>query len=135
MKNLTKILGLSIFSLISFNLNAQYKSFVKEDYDKYLMSYALADINGDSIHDVVVIDYDLNTNGKRDVRGLFIITGKKEGDENNFIYSTKNKACMLVMDNNEDGKDDELLIDQNLDGNLDFYQNLKNIKKPKALML
>jgi len=41
------------------------------------MNYALADLNGDSIYDVVAVDYDLNLNGKKDVRGLFIITGKR----------------------------------------------------------
>ncbi len=135
MKNLSKILGISLFGVLSFNSHAQNKSFVKEDYHKYCMDYALADINGDSIYDVVVVDYDLNLNGKKDVRGLFIITGKREEPEQGIIYTTRNKACMLVMDNNEDGKDDEILIDKDLNGDLDFYKSLKDIRKPKAVIL
>jgi hypothetical protein len=135
MKNLAKIIGLGFFGLVGLNLNAQYKSFLKEDYNKYSMSYALADINGDSIHDVIVVDYDLNMNGKKDVRGVFIITEKKEEMGNNLVYSTRNKACMLIIDNNEDGKDDEILMDKDLDGNLDFYMGLKDVKKPKPVIL
>jgi len=137
MKNLIKLLGISAFgalSLNSFNLNAQYKSFAKEDYEKYCMTYSLIDINGDSINDAVVVDYDLNMNGKKDVRALFLITGKREELEG-VIYTTKNKACMLVTDNNEDGEDDEILADSDLDGKLDTYRNLKDIRKPKAVIL
>jgi hypothetical protein len=42
---------------------------------------------------------------------------------------------MLVIDYNEDGEDDEILVDRDLDGNLDFYKNLKDIRKPKPLIL
>jgi len=99
------------------------------------MNYALADLNGDSIYDVVAVDYDLNLNGKKDVRGLFIITGKREEPGQGVVYTTKNKAFMLVIDYNEDGEDDEILVDRDLDGNLDFYKNLKDIRKPKPLIL
>lgn len=135
MKNLTKILALGFLGLNSVNLNAQYKSFLKEDYDKFFLKYSLADINGDSIHDVIVIDYDLNMNGKKDTRVLYIITEKREEPENEIIYSTKNRACMLVLDNDEDGNDDEILMDKDLNGDLDFYCKVKDIKKPKPLFL
>ncbi|HNZ51888.1 MAG TPA: hypothetical protein PLT60_01670 [Candidatus Pacearchaeota archaeon] len=135
MKNLSKILGISLLGALSFNSHAQNKSFVKEDYHQYCMNYALADLNGDSIYDVVAVDYDLNLNGKKDVRGLFIITGKREEPGQGVVYTTKNKAFMLVIDYNEDGEDDEILVDRDLDGNLDFYKNLKDIRKPKPLIL
>ena len=135
MKNLSKILGISLLGALSFNSYAQNKSFVKEDYHQYCMNYALADLNGDSIYDVVAVDYDLNLNGKKDVRGLFIITGKREEPGQGVVYTTKNKAFMLVIDYNEDGEDDEILVDRDLDGNLDFYKNLKDIRKPKPLIL
>ncbi|HQC61422.1 MAG TPA: hypothetical protein PLA60_03590, partial [Candidatus Pacearchaeota archaeon] len=76
-----------------------------------------------------------NLNGKKDVRGLFIITGKREEPGQGVVYTTKNKAFMLVIDYNEDGEDDEILVDRDLDGNLDFYKNLKDIRKPKPLIL
>lgn len=135
MKSLTKILGVSLLGMLSLNLNAQHKSFVKEDYDKYFLTYALADINDDSIPDVVVVDYDLNRNGKKDIRGFFIITGKGELTDTCITYYTKNNACMLVLDRDEDGVDDEILADSDLDDELDFYRNLKDIRKPKALIL
>lgn len=135
MKNLTKILGISALISLSFNSYPQNKSFVKEDYQKYCMNYSLADMNGDSINDVVVVDYDLNLNGKKDVRGLFIITGKREEPEKEVVCITKNTACMLVMDNDEDGEDDEILVDRDLNGDLDFYRSLKDIRKPKAVIL
>lgn len=138
MKNLIKIMGVSslvALSFNSFNLNAQYKSFLKEDYEKYCMTYALADLNGDSIHDVVVVDYDLNKNGKKDVRGLFIITGKGDLRGNYLTYYTDNRACMLILDRNEDGIDDEVLADSDLNGVLDKHRFIKDVKKSKHLVL
>lgn len=129
MKTLAKVFGLTAFGLISNNLNAQKISFIKEDYDKYVLTYALVDLNGDKIPDVVVVDYDLNSNGKRDVRGVFIITGKnnlvKEGGRGGITYYTKSKACMLIFDKDEDGKDDEAWVDTDLDGVLERHINLK----------
>lgn len=135
MKNLAKILGVSLLGALSFNSNAQNKTFVKEDYHKYCMTYALADLNEDSIYDVVVVDYDLNNNSKRDVRGLYLITGKEKLDNKDILYRTKSNACMIILDSDEDGKDDELLIDKDLNGDLDSYRNLNDIKKPKPLIL
>lgn len=135
MKNLAKILGASLLGVASCNLNAQEKSFVKEDYDKYCLTYAIADINDDGIPEVVVVDYDLNGNNKKDVRGLFIITGKEELPNGDMIYRTRKKACMLVFDIDEDGKDDEVLIDTNLDGILDYSKSVKNIKKSSGILL
>lgn len=128
-KTLTKILGVAALGLMSHNLNAQNRSFIKEDYDKYVLTYAALDIDNDNIPDVIAVDYDLNSNGKRDVRGVFIITGKnnlvKEGGRGGITYYTKSKACMLIFDKDEDGKDDEAWVDTDLDGVLERHINLK----------
>ena len=129
MKTLVKVLGLAAFGLINNNLNAQKISFIKENYDKYVLTYSLVDINDDKIPETVVVDYDLNLNGKRDVRGLFIITGKsnlvKEEGKEGITYYTKSKACMLVFDKDEDGKDDDIFWDTDLDGILETHIKIK----------
>jgi hypothetical protein len=137
MKNLARLLGFGFLGLsaLSFNSNAQNKVFLKEDYQKYYLDYYLADLNEDSIHEVIVMDYDLNRNGKRDVRSLYLITGKEELNNDKVLYRTKNNACMVILDSDEDGEDDELLIDMDLDGILDKHKFLKKIKKPSDILL
>lgn len=133
MKTLTKIIGASLLGIASHNLDAQEKLFIKEDYDKYCLTYALADINEDSIPDVVVVDYDLNKNNKKDVRGVFIITDKEDLSNELMVYRTRKNACMLIFDIDEDGKDDEVLIDTNLDGILNYHRSINNFNKTIVL--
>lgn len=135
MKNLSKIIGTGIIGLIGLNLNAQYNSFSKRDYAEYSLSHYFGDISEDSINDVVVIDYDLNQNGKKDTRGVFLIKGKKELSNKDVIYYTEDNAFMLIFDKNEDGVDDELFVDTDLDGILDRRIVLGKNKKDLGFKL
>ncbi len=135
MKNLSKIIGTGIIGLIGLNLNAQYNSFSKRDYAEHSLSQYFGDISGDSIYDVVVIDYDLNQNSKKDTRGVFLIREKKELPNKDVLYYSDDKAFMLIFDKNEDGVDDELFIDTDLDGILDRRIVLGKNKKDLGFKL
>lgn len=121
-KTLTKILGVAALGLMSHNLNAQNRSFIKEDYDKYVLTYAALDIDNDNIPDVIAVDYDLNSNGKKDTRAFFIITAKDSTS-----YHTKHNAFMLIFDKDEDGEDDEVFCDMDLDGILESHIKIKKM--------
>jgi hypothetical protein len=120
MKTLAKVLVMATFGLIGYNLNAQNRSFIKEKYDKYLLSYKPVDINRDSVPDVIEVSYDLNSNGKEDTRALYIITSKDSAS-----YHAKPKAFMLIFDRDEDGEDDEVFGDSDLDGILESHVRVK----------
>ncbi|MFA5764410.1 MAG: hypothetical protein WC915_06395 [archaeon] len=126
MNTLARILGVATFGLIGCNLNAQDKSLndslIKENYNKEGLTYSLEDLNNDSIPDVVKIDYDSNLNGKWDIRAFHIVVS-----EDSLNYSVKFNPCMVLVDKNEDGKEDEVFTDSDLDGMLDYYTEIKRL--------
>jgi hypothetical protein len=129
-KTLAKIIGTVALGLMGFNLNAQNRIFLKENYDKFILGYKPVNIIGDSIPDVIQVDYDLNRDGKRDARALFIITSR-----DSINYHTEHKAFMLIFDEDEDGKDDDIFGDKDFDGILESHVKVKNVKIKREIAL
>jgi hypothetical protein len=117
MKTLAKFLGITALGLISQNLVAQEKYFLKGNYDKYAIDTIAVDIDSDKVADAIIIDYDFNLDGKRDAYALYKIAEK---DEKSYYIHTM--ASMVVFDKDGDGKDDELFLDTDNDGILDEHR-------------
>jgi len=126
MNTLAKILGVATLGLIGCNLNAQDKSlsdsrnFSATDYCQYSLEQGLADIDKDSIMDVIIVNYDFNLNGTKDAQAFYTII-----DEDSTRYVTSENPSMLILDENEDGIGDRVLLDTNSDGILEEYKKEK----------
>jgi len=121
------------FGVLFLNLgkNFSVKENINFNYDKYLKNAVsggwVEDANRDGIYDYLFVPYDLSGNSRRDAVGVYRILF----EDSEFQIIDENARC-LYIDEDEDAKEEYLLIDRDNDGLLETKIMRDNHYKEKS---